>query len=266
MRSERSAVIVGLVFVSAFLLWPAMSEAGTRQRAIRAPRPAVFAGGYYYGYRPFIWNPWYPGWYWPHPYDYYRYARYEETGAVRLQVTPREAKVYVDGYFVGIVDDFNGVFQRLRLPAGGHEIAVHQEGFRTLRQSIYVQPGSTMSIRAALAPLQPGEPGDPLPVPSPAPATQAGYAAGPTRPPARRVPALGTLSLRIDPADAEIRVAGSRWQRADSDEGFTIELPEGTHRVEVRRSGYGRFMAEVEVRSGEVTSLDVTLPPSDRQP
>lgn len=266
MRSKRSAFVCGLVFLAAWVLWPPTSEAAGQPRGARVSRPVIVTSAYLHGYRPFIWHPWYPGGYWPYPYDYYRYARYEDQGAVRLQVTPRQAQVYVNGYFVGIVDDFDGVFQRLRLPIGGHEIAVHLEGFRTLRQTIYAQPGSTLSIRGALAPLQPGEAGDPLPVPSAKPATQAGYTADAPEQPARRLARLGTLNLRVDPPDAEIRVGRAEWQRAGDNGEFTIELPEGTHRVDVRRSGHGRFRAEVEVRRGEVSSLVVTLPPSEGQP
>ena len=36
-------------------------------------------------------------------------------GDVRLMVRPRDAAVYVDGYYAGVVDDFDGVFQRLTL-------------------------------------------------------------------------------------------------------------------------------------------------------
>ena len=34
--------------------------------------------------------------------------------AIRLLVTPRDASVYVDGYAAGVVDDYDGVFQRLQ--------------------------------------------------------------------------------------------------------------------------------------------------------
>jgi hypothetical protein len=30
--------------------------------------------------------------------------------------TPKEAAVYVDGFYAGVVDDFDGVFQSLPLP------------------------------------------------------------------------------------------------------------------------------------------------------
>ena len=45
--------------------------------------------------------------------------------AIRLQVTPRDASVYVDGYAAGVVDDYDGVFQRLRLVPGPHEIVIY---------------------------------------------------------------------------------------------------------------------------------------------
>jgi hypothetical protein len=36
--------------------------------------------------------------------------------SLQLQVTPRETEVFVDGYFAGRVDDFDGRFQRLPIP------------------------------------------------------------------------------------------------------------------------------------------------------
>ena len=41
--------------------------------------------------------------------------------AIRLQVKPRDAEVFVDGYIVGIVDDYDGSFQQLPLAPGEHE-------------------------------------------------------------------------------------------------------------------------------------------------
>ena len=64
---------------------------------------------------------------------------------------PSDAEVYVDGYYAGIVDDFDGTFQRLRVEPGEHEIEVYQEGFRTFRQKVYLTPDNTFRIRQALA-------------------------------------------------------------------------------------------------------------------
>ena len=111
---------------------------------------------------------WYP---YPQPFGFPP-GIYHGDGAValRLQVTPREASVFVDGYAAGVVDDYDGVFQRLRLVPGPHEIVIYHPSHRTLRQSIYYNPGSTHTIRHTLDPLMPGEAPDPQPVPRAMPA------------------------------------------------------------------------------------------------
>src|SRR6516225_7972489 len=58
----------------------------------------------------------YPGWpWWAAPYGYpptpWRIYAEWETASVRLDVSPKESEVYVDRYFAGIVDDFDGIFQ-----------------------------------------------------------------------------------------------------------------------------------------------------------
>ena len=99
-------------------------------------RGEVFIGGYFYNP---VWGP-YP--WWPrHVYPRY-YPVYDYRAEVRLHVKPREAAVYVDGFFAGLVDEFDGVFQRLPLPPGGHEFVLYLEGYRTAHYSLYLRPGS----------------------------------------------------------------------------------------------------------------------------
>ena len=43
---------------------------------------------------------------------------YRDSGHLRLKIKPQQAQVYVDGYFVGVVDSFDGAFQKLGLDAG----------------------------------------------------------------------------------------------------------------------------------------------------
>ena len=73
-------------------------------------------------------------------------------GDVRLQVRPRDAAVYVDGYYAGIVDDFDGAFQRLTLEVGPHEVAIEVPGFGPQVYNIYVDPARTVDLRADLYP------------------------------------------------------------------------------------------------------------------
>jgi hypothetical protein len=80
----------------------------------------VFIGGYFYD--PFFGPyPWWPRPWYPHPYSPY----YDMRAFLRLDVKPRNASVYVDGYYAGIVDDFDGIMQSLPLPPGGHEITLY---------------------------------------------------------------------------------------------------------------------------------------------
>ncbi len=90
---------------------------------------------------------------------------------VRLAFTPREATVYVDGYFAGRVDDYDGTFQRLHVEAGPHEIVIYLKGYRSTSEKLYLSPNATRKLSGKLEPLGPGEPDEPLPVPlSPPPA------------------------------------------------------------------------------------------------
>jgi hypothetical protein len=69
-------------------------------------------------------------------------------GGVRITEAPRDAQVFVDGYYVGIVDDFDGVFQHVNLEAGQHRIEVRAADYEPLSFDVYVQPGRTITLRA----------------------------------------------------------------------------------------------------------------------
>jgi len=102
----------------------ATSEAQVRGRRGGGGVRVVVRGGFYSPfYDPFFYDPWY-GYQYPYPMRPYGYGyrRYEPEASVRLEVKPKEAEVYVDGYYAGIVDDFDGTFQRLRVEPGEHEI------------------------------------------------------------------------------------------------------------------------------------------------
>lgn len=105
--------------------------------------------GYGYGY------PSYYGYGYP-SYGYYGYGGYpggyavRSYGGVRIAVPQRDAEVYVDGYYTGIVDDFDGTFQQLNLEPGPHRIELRAEGFDTVSFDVNVEPGRTITYRAAL--------------------------------------------------------------------------------------------------------------------
>ena len=127
-----------------------------------------FSAGVGFGY------PAYPyGYYssaYPYPYPYYGYpATYDPGASLRLQVSPRETEVFLDGYYAGTVDDFDGVFQRLNVQPGNHELELYHPGHRLVQQSVLLQPGKTSNVKLAMQPLAAGEPEPARPVGSPPP-------------------------------------------------------------------------------------------------
>jgi hypothetical protein len=71
-------------------------------------------------------------------------------GALRLKVKPRDAQVFVDGYYAGVVDDFDGAFQRLRLSDGPHRIEVRAPGYGTLMFNVAIQFDETTTYEGEL--------------------------------------------------------------------------------------------------------------------
>ena len=80
-----------------------------------------------------------------YPYPAYRYEAPDLF--VKFDVKPKEAAVYVDGYFAGVVDDYDGAFQRLRTAPGGHEITLFLEGYRTYSERVYLSADNTFKFK-----------------------------------------------------------------------------------------------------------------------
>ena len=80
-----------------------------------------------------------------------------DESSARIQVTPRQTEVYVDGYLAGVVDDFDGFAQRLRVAPGEHVIELYLDGHKTIAQTILFAPGQSYRIRHAMEPLAAGE-------------------------------------------------------------------------------------------------------------
>jgi hypothetical protein len=108
-------------------------------------------GGYYGGYYGYY-DPWFGGYpsYGPDP----GYGLYKDEGALRLKIKPKEAEVFVDGYYVGIVDDFDGIFQRLHIETGSHHIEVRAEGFEPLSFDVRITPDHTTTYQGELKKIQ----------------------------------------------------------------------------------------------------------------
>jgi PEGA domain len=276
-QRKLMAIALGAVLAGP-ALWPAEAQAQRHHVVVRrAPvRTSVFVGvgvaPYYYGpyyYRPWFYDPWLPFGY---PYGFYPPYAYYGGGYVaaslRLQVEPKETEVFIDGYWAGRVDDFDGFFQRLHLEPGEHDVQLYLEGHRSVRQKVYLQPNATFRIRHTMAPLGPGDKPDARPVAPPRqqPADRYDALGRPERGERREPPpdrsergAFGTLAIRVQPGDAGILIDGESWEGPGTSERLVIELPEGEHRVEVRKDGFATYASSVRIRRGETSTINVSL-------
>jgi hypothetical protein len=271
----RRRIIASIFVVMAVTATVLLAE-GPRQHAPKPPRhqPAivirgeVFVGGYFYDpiFGPYPW--------WPRTLYPYRYfPHYDERAHVRMRVLPDHAAVYVDGFYAGVVDDFDGVFDGLPLSPGGHSIVFFLEGYRTVRHNLYVPPGTSFSIREQLEPLPLGTASErPTLVPPVPPPPPGSYRLPLTSPsstlsvvPGQALPigAMGTLDLRVQPASARVLIDNERWASSDGAH-FVVQLPVGSHRVEVTELGYQRFITDILIRDGETSTLNVSLIPAVR--
>jgi len=241
-------------------------------------------GGYYgggvwvdgcYGCGVYDVYPWY------YPRYRYQYRYYDDSPALRVIVDPEKTRVYVDRYYAGVADDFDGIFQRLYVSPGRHTITLKLEGYRSHSFLIYGMPGRSVKLHwnmvrgtgedepenlAGEAPPDAGpvavpddegddEHGEDAPPP--------GYDPDGAYDPHHNAPredqprdSMGMLSLDVHPRDAAVYIDGTLSPQALRDD---VKLPVGTHKIQVVRPGYRNFEREVEIRSGKTADLDVRL-------
>ena len=227
----------------------------------------VFIGGYFYD--PFFGPyPWWPA----TAYPYWYFPVFDRRADLRLRIAPEpaeDAAVYVDGFYAGVVDDFNGVFQALPLTPGGHSITLYLAGYQTIRRNIYMSPGSMFTLRETMRALAPGEASEPPEIAPPLPPPPSGTYQPPVTPPrAQPTPPppatsdvqVGTLDLRVA-ADVEVAIDGQPW--ATADEGhFVVQLRAGKHHLELKKGDQFRLGTDIFIVEGQTTTLGLTLKPT----
>ena len=124
--------------------------------------PGYYYNAYSFGYGPygrghFYFDLSYNSYIW-HPYSVYRYGTYGSygypVGELRLKVEPRDAQVFIDGYYAGRVDDFDGTFQSLRLEDGEYQVEIVLPGYEPLAFDVRILPGEKTTYEGVLLPEQ----------------------------------------------------------------------------------------------------------------
>jgi len=231
-------------------------------------------------------GPWGPSAYWWDSTYYYGawdgprvYPRAgERYGALDLDVSPERAEVWVDGQRIGVADEFDGFPSYLWLESGTYDVAFYLPGHKTLARQYTIYGGLVIDVEDR---LEKGEAVHPTELaatthvnrderlrrdrerreradvdrqraPSALPASPAALDA-------RGEP--GTLSLRVEPADASVyldgRLLGAAGDLARLRAGLIVDP--GPHTLEVVRPGYESARQEFEVDAGEELQLEVDL-------
>jgi hypothetical protein len=121
----------------------------------------------YYGGPGWWWAPYgYWGWFWWGQDSYYGNSYYgepyyrggrgysdrNETGALDLDVSPGRTQVYLDGQYIGTVDQYDGFPTFLWLEKGTYDIAFFLDGYKTVARQVSVYPGTVIDFDDRLEP------------------------------------------------------------------------------------------------------------------
>ncbi len=177
-------------------------------------------------------------------------------GSVRISKEFRaDARVYVDGAHVGVVDDFDGIFQRLRLSPGTYEVEIEQDGDRTFRQQIFVSRRRTYKVRLGIEPNAAAE------------LTSGTEASSRARRPGYAAESVdsGAIRIQVKPAEdeAQVYVDGAHAGVVDDFDGIfqRLNLPTGRHDVEIRLAGHRAFRQQVFISPRRTYKLRHQLEP-----
>ena len=251
-----------------------------------------YYGSFYFGLgygAPYAWYGYpgygYPGYGYYGQYPYPPYAgHYDDSASLRLQVKPTNAEVYLDGQYVGLVDSYDGMFQRLYVAPGDHVVEVFFDGHRTVRESMRFVPRESYELKRVMEPLADGEAPPVRPKPDPSAVRvneRSGYPQDtyerrpppraridepppqgqvrPGRPDDVQAADAGAVAIRVQPGGAVILIDGEKWEGPNGPERLVVHLSEGTHKIEIQKEGYRPFVTEVRIRRGETVPLNISL-------
>jgi hypothetical protein len=165
------------------------------------------------------------------------YARNNEVlGEVRFQADNGAAKsagVWVDGRYVGYLNELKGSKKLLLLP-GEHQISVREAGFQSVDQTLNVQPDQIQILHVSLV-----------------------------KDPRAQLPTVSAeVKLSIDPDRAAVFVddqfAGHAHEFGGA--GRAMLLSPGKHRIKISLPGYQSFETEIEVRANQKYDIKTQLP------
>jgi hypothetical protein len=153
------------------------------------------------------------------------------TGKTRVDKT---SGVWVDGQYVGYVDELKGDNKILLLP-GEHDIAVRQSGYKDFRQKVIVEPHKKTILEVVML-----------------------------KDPRTRFPNVTSqIKLKVSPERAAVFVddafAGTVGEFSGTGHGMLVSP--GTHRIKIALPGYQAFDTEVSLLAQQKITIKTDLVP-----
>ncbi len=74
------------------------------------------------------------------------------TSVIRLEVKPDRAAVFLNGGYVGHVDEFNGPGQAMIVPAGSYDLKITLPGYLPFETQVSLRPGQKFEVKTDLIP------------------------------------------------------------------------------------------------------------------
>jgi PEGA domain len=166
----------------------------------------------------------------------------EILGEVRFEPQNGPAKtagVWVDGHYVGYINELKGSKKLLLLP-GDHDISVREAGYRSVDEKITVEPNAVHTLRVIL-----------------------------TKDPRAQMPTVsGEVRLAIEPDRAAVFVddqfAGHAHEFGGA--GRAMLLSPGKHHIKITLPGYQSFDTEIDVRANQRYDIKTQLPKGHEAP
>jgi len=145
----------------------------------------------------------------------------------------KSAGVWVDGKYVGYLNELKGSKKLLLLP-GEHEISVREAGYQSVDQKIDVEPNAIQTLRVSLS-----------------------------KDPRAQYPTVSAeVRLQIEPDRAAVFVddqfAGHAHEFGGA--GRAMLLSPGKHRIKITLPGYQSFETDIEVRANQRYDIKTQLP------
>jgi hypothetical protein len=144
----------------------------------------------------------------------------------------KHAGVWIDGQYVGYLDELKGSQKVLLLP-GDHEVAVRQSGYKDYKQKVLVEPGQKQTIRVTL-----------------------------TKDPRVQVPTVtAEVKIEVTPSRAAVFMDDSFLGPVHDfgGTGRALLISPGKHRIKIALPGYHTFETEINLQPNQKFTVKTDL-------